>query len=158
MKRKDKDGNLICRVPRQCPSLECSFQKAQDMYDEEALKCLQALGFTEEDIYGNIQPDTEHTGGRWYYPAEPGALNFLPTIPAIAMSVCAATNVQKCDRKFLMSYLLKYNAGMDEKAQITFYSKKDEDAVEAESTGQQHLKITGQRMLTTDDKKPAPLA
>jgi len=74
------------------------------------MEYLKELGFTEVDDWGRIQPDKDHIGGRWYYAAGPEELHFLPTIAKIAMSVRGATNVQKCDRKFLMSYLLKYSA------------------------------------------------
>lgn len=103
---------MICRVPKQEPSLDCHFKSAQNAYDDDTLELLEELGFAKKDAYGELKPDREHLGGRWYYPAERDCLHFLPTVAIIAMSIRAATNIQKCDRKFLMAYLLKYNAGM----------------------------------------------
>jgi hypothetical protein len=158
MKRRDENGHLVCRVARQKLRIAPEFELARNVYDQESLRKLHILGLAEEIVeLDEIRPDSELLGGKYGYQS-PGGL-ILPTVASIAWSCRASTNVQKCDRKFLMSYLLKYNAGKDEKAQIRFFAKPDSDVVRTQSLGFRNIKITSQKLLAEkENAKLHPLA
>lgn len=157
-KRIDENGNTKCRVARQTMRTESEFVPAKNMYDSESLEILHSHGLAYRDPDTNeIRPNGELVGGKWYYRSPGGSI--LPTVPSIAWSVRAATNVQKCDRKFLMSYLLKYNAGKDEKAQVKFFARPNSDILQKEDKGFGNIKINSQRYLTEKENKTfQPLA
>ena len=158
MKRVDENGQLRCRVPRQGLRPYPEFIEADNLYGEETLEYLHAVGLADRDVESSeLVPHPELRGGKWYYPSPGGS--FLPTVPSIAWSVRASTNVQKCDRKFLMGYLLKYNAGKDEKAQVRFLARPDSDEIRKESTGFRNIKITSQKIYAKkEDSKFGPIA
>lgn len=152
MKRVDKKGNPMCRVPKQSKREYPCFVEARDMYDAETLATFDLLGLRKFDN-GQHVLDTNLVGGRWYYSAYSKDHNRLPTVPALAWSMLSCTNVQLCDRRFLLAYLLKYNAGQDEKSTVKLKPKHGTDIVTVDITGQQNTKITGQRYLAKKKEK-----
>ena len=153
MKRVDKEGNLQCRVPRQEFALEAHFKAAKNLFDEDTLKIMKDLGLTGTDAKGNLTPPESLQGGRWYYRAFAEETNVSPMIPLISWTMLSTTNIQKCDRRFLLSYLLKYSAGSDEKVKVHIKADPEMKQANVEVGEHEHTKITGQQLLRKDDSK-----
>ena len=126
------------------PSIVPHFHEKQALYDPDTLQRLKYLDLgTLDPVSGLWIPLKEFRGRFWQYPAQPGE-HFVPTVPMLFVGLQSSTNVQYCDRKFQVSYLAKYAAGI-EKQDVTF--KPDpfrENAVQVQVEPYMHTKITGQ--------------
>ena len=153
LKRRAADDSLICRVPRHPPSLVPKFHEKEALYDTDTLQRLKYLDLgTLDPVSGQWIPYREFRGGFWQYPAQPGE-HFVPTVPMLFVALQSSTNVQYCDRKFQVSYLAKYAAGI-EKQDVTF--KPDpfrENAVQVQVEPYMHTKITGQAIKASQKNR-----
>jgi predicted GIY-YIG superfamily endonuclease len=145
--KRSADDSLICRVQRHPASFSYHFNESEALYDEETLQRLEYLDLGAVDpITQRWRPSKEFRAGRWNYPAQPHE-HFVPTVPRLFLALQACTNVQLCDRKFQVSYLAKYAAGIDEKRRVSFSSDSSgSDSVRAEVHAPINIKITGQAM------------
>lgn len=150
-KYRDKKGNLKCRVPKQTASARAHFRQKNDLYDCETLEIFKRLGLRTVEN-GRESLDKNLIGGRWYYRAMKGEENRLPTIPAIAWSLQACTNVQMCDRKFLLSYLVKYNCSQDEKATVKITVKPNSTTAHVGNGEEESVQIRGQRFVENNER------
>jgi predicted GIY-YIG superfamily endonuclease len=145
--KRSADDSLICRVQRHPASFAYHFNESESLYDEDTLQRLQYLDLGAVDPISHIwRPSKEFRAGRWNYPAQPHE-HFVPTVPRLFVAMKACTNVQFCDRKFQVSYLAKYAAGIDEKRHVSFTpGPPGTDSVNAEVHAPINIKITGQAM------------
>ncbi|MPC68962.1 hypothetical protein E2C01_063175 [Portunus trituberculatus] len=58
----------------------------------------------------------------------------------------SSTNVQVCDRKFQVSYLAKYAAGIEERCPVQLSTTSDPGQVLVQAHSLINTKISGQRM------------
>jgi hypothetical protein len=157
MKRKAKDDTLLCRVPKHPSSFLYTFQDHGTLYPEETYHNLQYLDLATPCPCGrHWHTGVEFRAGMWHYPAQPDE-HFVPTVPRLFVAMKSSTNVQVCDRKFQVSYLAKYAAGMDEKRDVSLIKTKTPDELHVHVHDAINIKISGQRIHHLNQRQ-APLA
>ena len=116
-KAKDSEGNSICRFPRQhAMNLYDDYrgwlEEIPMPYTEEIYVILGLIGLADKVPATWNKPerwtlDESLRGGKWNYMAKNDE-HFVPTIPLLSVICRSLTNVEKTNRKFQTSYLLKY--------------------------------------------------
>ena len=147
-----KDGSTMCRVQQHPPSLEYTFKGNPEMYNTELVGILHQLGLTDMNHAGRPQAVRQLIGGRWQYPADRHE-TFIPTIPILFVVLQSCTNVQYIDRRFQVSYVCKYAAGVQEHREVTLSRPKAGDTVSVQDQDQQNINSTGQG--TASSLKPS---
>jgi hypothetical protein len=71
--------------------------------------------------------------GNWHYPA-PKQLDgkIIPTVPLVAIMMRCCSNVQACDNRFRVSYLVKYTVGKEPRKKTILKGTKNPQEVIAE--------------------------
>lgn len=87
--------------------------------------------------------DESLQAGKWHYFARQDEF-FLSTIPMVSAICRSSTNVDMCDRKFQVSYLVKYISGKEERQLVDVAGTKE--MTEVKATTEDHEKITSNRM------------
>ena len=123
-KAVNAEGERICRYRRQ-PLLPFNadargwFDEIPMPYTREVYELLQEIGLAHEEF--DMELDSERwyvdealKAGKWHYYALKDEF-FLATIPVVSALCRSSTNVDCCDRKFQVSYLIKYISGIEER-------------------------------------------
>jgi len=124
MKARNAEGEKICRYHRQ-PPLEFNqesrgwFDEIEMPYGDDVYELLEELGLAhkawdKDRFCERWFVDEQLRAGKWHYAARPREEFFLSTIPLVSAICRSSTNVDMCDRKFQVSYLVKYISGKEE--------------------------------------------
>ena len=159
-KLRPGQANPVCRVPFQPSSFNWQITEKKDIYEEDHLDILVKLGLAQVDGT-NIQLDDRLTGKIFNYPHH-GRHKGIPTIGKLAYIFRSSTNVQACDDKFCISYVIKYAAGKEEDVDVVLRLDSDEEKnVSAEVYAAYNSKITSasiaQKNLRNKLNKVEPL-
>ena len=119
MKATSADGTKICRYKRQ-PEIPMKaggrgwFDEVPLPYPEDVYALLERMGLAhkvDDPWEGHrwvLHPRL--TAGKWHYPSRSDEF-FMASIPLVSAICLSATNVDMCDEKFQVNYLVKYVAG-----------------------------------------------
>ena len=145
MKATDAEGNKICRYHRQPhppPFVIGNWFERMDMpYGEKAYELLKEMGLCERDADG-WKVDKCMLAGKWHYSSRPDEF-FLSTIPLVSAICRSSTNVDMCDRKFQVSYFVKYVLGKEEHQLVDVAGTKEETEIRVTTEDHAHEKISG---------------
>jgi len=167
MKVTDAEGNKICRYRRQPPlpvdaDPQGWFEEMAMPYPEDVYLLLEEMGLAhkEEDFFepdGKWVVDNSLQAGKWHYYATQNEF-FLATIPLVSAICRSSTNVDMCDRKFQVSYLVKYVAGKEEHQLVDVAGTKDVTEAKITTEEHGHEKITNcKKLLSAKEKQSAHL-
>jgi hypothetical protein len=151
MKATNAAGEKICRYRRQ-PDLPVEadsrgwFEEIVMPYPDDVYKILQELNLasTRYDQILNADRwfvDDALKAGKWHYCARNDEF-FLASIPLVSAICRSSTNVDMCDRKFQVSYLVKYISGKEEHQLVDVAASKDMTQVTLHTQPHAHEKIT----------------
>jgi hypothetical protein len=180
-----KTKEKYCRNHIQGDSTEYTFVPADHTFTKFDAEMLQDVGMAT--VNGDeYEIDKELIGGHYTYPAYAQKIRKrLPTNPHLFLIMRSCTNVQvckflpcggfcvafggfsifeflpfqRCDTRFLFSYVIKYSCGTEEKSEAKLLHTADKDVVEVVEMEQKHLKISSQKFLHDQERKKnsAPL-
>ena len=117
--RRGKNLRCHCQPPLPITSLNGSwFEPNAIPYLNEAYALLEEMALARKTYDNVTQCFTWHvddclSAGKWHYYVR-GDEFFLSSIPLVSVICRSSTNVDMCDRKFQVSYLVKYVAGKKE--------------------------------------------
>jgi predicted GIY-YIG superfamily endonuclease len=145
MKIIDADGNKKCRVPSHPTSSHYWFEDKKNLFNEKTCELLHDVGLAAMGLdWRGLNPEwkvhTDLVGGRWHYPTV-NPPTVLPTIPIVGLALRSSTNVQVCNRKFMVSYLISYISGKEERRELHTKGTKDPEVVEVQADQQQNVKL-----------------
>ena len=164
LKRRNKDGELICRVPSHPNSRLYTFECKENLYSHEMLERLCRIGMAEkmdeevdESVGNKISVTDERLrGGRFHYPTiKPPT--YLPTIPIFQLALGSCVNVAVCDLRFATSYLLKYHVGKESHGgDVKIKETCNENEVNVGNSDDTNIKISGQKIIKEkmEENKP----
>ena len=146
-KKRVAGGEKVCRYPRYPASgVMTRVDQSANMYCRETFEILKSLNLATEGIgggMGNIYETHPRLQPRTYmYPNHPRQTGIATNGHVLAM-FRSSTNVQLCDPKFQTSYLIKYIAGLDEKAKVVMTMKDDEPYISEHVRELCNVKISG---------------
>jgi hypothetical protein len=139
MKRINDEGETVCRVPVHPASDDYYYEEVPTTFDDQATEILKDLGLLSIDDHGKITLDPELQGGRWHYPSDGYLERAIPTVPQLFALFKSSTNVQVCDRRFQVAYLVKYATKSESHAFVKAKGQKDINSVAMESDRVQNL-------------------
>jgi predicted GIY-YIG superfamily endonuclease len=128
------EGEKICRYRRQTPAPLPSdahgwFESIATPYSDDVYELLKEMGLawktfdsTSHSEYWAV--DDRIKAGKWHYAATQDEC-FLSTIPMLSVICRSATNVDMCDRKFQVGYLVKHMSGKEERELVDMDGTKD---------------------------------
>jgi hypothetical protein len=144
MKATDAEGNKICRYRRQpLPPQAVSgpwFNEIQMPYGDDVYDLLGEMGLAEKR--GEQWEMAKcMLAGKWHYLSRRNEF-FLATIPLLSAICQSSTNVDMCDRKFQVSYLIKYVSGKEEHQLVDVSGTRVESEIKVITEDHAHEKIT----------------
>ena len=163
MKATNADGEKVCRYHQQ-PPLPITrtngswFEPIAMPYSQEVYELLEEIGLATRSRYNLTQFDTWVvdeclSAGKWHYYARQDEF-FLSSIPLVSAICRSLTNVDMCDRKFQVSYLVKYVAGKEEHQLVNVSGTPEITEVTVTTEQHAHEKITNcSRTVATKEKK-----
>jgi len=151
LKATSADGTKICRYHRQ-PRLPVDadsrgwFEEITMPYPEDVYKLLQEIGLARQQVDHVLQENrwvvhNSLRAGKWHYAAASDEF-FLASIPLVSAICRSSTNVDMCDRKFQVSYLVKYISGKEEHQLVDVAGTKEVTEVKVTTEDHAHEKIT----------------
>jgi hypothetical protein len=151
------DGTRLCRYHRQppLPLSACGqawFQSIDMPYNNDVNSLLESMNLACKNDNADFDGhrwilDDSLAAGKWHYPARQDEF-FLASIPLLSAICRSATNVDMCDRKFQVSYLIKYICGKEEHQLVDVSGTKDMTEVNIVTADHRHEKITGCNKLS----------
>ena len=165
MKATSADGTKICRYHRQPLLPEAAewtgwFEEIPMPYPEDVYQLLQEMGLAREE-YDYLLRDNKWVtdeslrAGKWHYFAWRDEF-FLASIPLVSAICRSATNVDMCDRKFQVSYLVKYISGKEEHQLVDVTGTKEITEVRVTTEEHAHEKITSCNKIVSNKEKTNP--
>jgi hypothetical protein len=159
MKATSAEGEKICRYHRQPPQPVTAdsrgwFEDIAMPYSEDVYELLREMGLAEKagDVW---HVDETLRAGKWHYSSQENEF-FLASIPLVSAICRSATNVDMCDRKFQVSYLVKYISGKEEHQLVDVSGTKEMTEVQVRTEEHGHEKITScQKILEKKEQKSA---
>ena len=139
-----KDGSIEyhCRVQNHPQSFKCTKTPKTDLYTNPTIDTLVDLGLARiED--GEIVLDEKLQPYIYNYPHQ-GNHKGIPVVAELSYILRSSSNIQMCDYRFCVAYVLKYAAGSDEKRDVALFLRgKDNNEVDVEVYNLYHSKISG---------------
>jgi hypothetical protein len=156
MKATNAAGDKICRYHRQ-PQLPLDvdargwFEDISLPYTDAVYTILQEIDLASKRYNFELQSEQwrlcdQLKAGEWHYNAHSDEF-FLATIPLVLATCRSSTNIDTCDRKFQVSYLVKYITGKEEHQLVDATPPHVVTDVKLDTQPQAHEKITGCRKL-----------
>ena len=150
MKKTDADGKKICRYHRQ-PRVPVGvtapwFDEIPMPYPEDVYQLLEEMDLARK-VEDQWCVDKRMRAGKWHYFSR-GDEFFLSSIPLVSAICQSSTNVDMCDRKFQVSYLIKYVTGKEEHQLVDVTGTKDKSEIRLTTDAHAHEKITSCRRAT----------
>ena len=156
MKATNAEGDKICRYHRQPPlpvekDSDGWFEDIPMPYPDDVYELLAEMGLAykayDPDMFCERWfVDEQLKAGKWRYYGRSDEF-FLSTIPLVSAICRSSTNVDMCDRKFQVSYLVKYISGKEEHQVVKVAATKDTTEVSLTTEGHAHEKITGCKLV-----------
>ena len=165
MKATNAEGEKVCRYHKQPPLPITStngswFEPIVMPYPQEAYELLEEVGLATRLRDNVAQCDTWAvdeclSAGKWHYYARQDEF-FLSSIPLLSAICRSSTNVDMCDKKFQVSYLVKYVAGKEEHQLVNVAGTAEITEVTITTEEHAHEKITncGRLVATKERKNP----
>jgi hypothetical protein len=153
MKAINAAGERICRYHRQPPIPPHEdpsgwFEQINMPYGDETYELLAEMGLAHEELDTQLESEQrwnvaqELRAGKWHNHARQDEF-FIASIPLVSGICQSATNVDLCDRKFMVSYLVKYISGKEEHQVTDLKASKNITEVTMNTQPHAHEKITG---------------
>ncbi|KAF4753036.1 hypothetical protein FOZ62_011082, partial [Perkinsus olseni] len=154
-KKRDRDGNLICRFPKRPASHIFSTKSIYVQHSNEALEILRQCGLAEMGLgpggTEQLLPTAELQAKKHMYPAHPDT-RFSPMNDWIFAAARSSDNLQICSPAFTARYLAKYAAGEEERARVFLRATKDENTLNMQQENLRNTKIAGAAIAAANDK------
>jgi hypothetical protein len=164
MKATNAQGEKTCRYHRQSPlpieEVGGWFEPIEVQYSDELYALLEEMELARRqyDAFEECNKWILHkslSAGKWHYRARADEF-FIASIPLLSAITRSATNVDKCDRRFQTSYLVKYISGKEEHQLVDVAGSKDIDEVKVTTEEHAHEKITTCRKIGESKEKIRP--
>ena len=120
-KRKDVEGNVICRTPAYPQSHHHWKLKIQQQYSPEALNLLEVLGLAEINMFRELEVAEPLRCEKYMYAAS-ASEHILPTCSLLFALTESSVNLLRTTPRFSSSYLSSYAAKPEEHADGTIRS------------------------------------
>jgi DNA replication protein DnaC len=156
--RRDGEGNERCRVPLHPQSDKNWFEELEPFkMDEDLARILEDLGLCEI-VEGEVVYDEKLRAGRWHYKSDGVTDHAVPTIPALLAIFKSTTNVQHCDPRFQVAYLIKYITKQENHAFVYNKNQKSQENVALETDTVRNMTYHSEKVAQKlQDKKKAPI-
>ena len=123
----EKTGKTVCRLPFHPFSDKSHFKNIEINYEDnvkEIFRKLNLLTVNKETKKEDFHP--LFVSGRWLYRSEGNVTNVtVPTVPEVWAFFKSSSNVQVCDRRFAIAYMLKYITKPEKYNPKTFTGSKN---------------------------------
>ena len=153
-KRKDLDGNKICRTPPYPPSHSLWVMDIETQYPNEALQLLNNLGLAEK-IPGTrfgLRPTGILKCEKVMYAATTGE-HILPTCGVLFCITRSSTNILLPTRRFSCSYLSTYTTKTEEHSDGRILPAIDGKSFRLRTDGIQNKFLASSKILNQLDKE-----
>ena len=153
-KRKDLDGNKICRTPPYPPSHSLWVMDIETQYPNEALEILKNLGLAEK-IPGTsfgLRPTGILKCEKVMYAATTGE-HILPTCGVLFCITRSSTNILLPTRRFSCSYLSTYTTKTEEHSDGRILPAIDGKSFRLRTDGIQNKFLASSKILNQLDKE-----
>jgi hypothetical protein len=156
--RRDKEGNERCRVPVHPSSDKNYFEDLEPFpMDEDLARILEKLGLCEI-VEGEMVYDEKLRSGRWHYKSDGASDHASPTIPVLLAIFKSSTNVQHCDPRFQVAYLIKYISKEENHAFVYNKNQKSMEDVALETDTVRNMTYHSEKVAQNiQDKDKAPI-
>ena len=154
MKRKDLEGNKICRSPPFPPSHSHWIMPIETQYPNEALKVLEKLDLAER-IPGTkfgLRPKGQLKSDKVMYAATKGE-HILPTSVPLFCITRSSTNVLITTQRFSCSYLSSYSTKTEEHADGRILPAQDGKTFSLRTEGIQNKFLASSKILNRLEKE-----
>ena len=151
-KKRDSEGNLICRFPPYKPSNFIWLKEIPQIFSHEAVVILKKLGMilSFNDDGEVVAPEMQCF--KYSYAASKGD-HIMPNSPALFALTLSSGNVLFITSLFSSKYLNKYAAGKEEHSEVLIKSANSRDTIELQSQGIHNRKITGVEINLQEERK-----
>ena len=150
-KRKDLEGNVICRTPPQ-PQSHCHWKlKIQQQYSEDALSLLEKLNLAEVNEFGVMDVSGPLICEKYMYAAETGE-HILPTSSKLFALTESSVNLLRTTPRFSSSYLSSYAGKSEEHADATIRSAPDGKSFRLRDDGIQNKSLASVKFELEHEK------
>ena len=119
-KRTGPDGKTYCRVPLHPNNFWNTIHEKEDLFSEETLGIMREGGIDTNDMPSQLRAHS-------FNYANTGYRRGIPIIPYLSLIVKSSTNVQRCDSRFCLAYVVKYASATDEKRDIIIEQSKENE-------------------------------
>lgn len=163
VKATTASGEQICRYHRQ-PELPAAadsngwFEEISMPYPDDVYKLLQELDLASARYDYQLDTDRWYVSddlkaGKWHYSARQDEF-FIASIPVVSAICRSSTNLDMCNRKFQVSYLVKYISGKEEHQLVDVAASEDITQVKLQTQPHAHEKIAHfQQILATKQRR-----
>jgi len=152
LKKRDSEGNLICRFPPYTPSNFIWLKEIPQNFSPEAIVVLKKLGLMTT-LNGECDVVAPGIQCFKYSYAASKSDHIMPNSPALFAITLSSGNILFITRLFSSKYLNKYAAGKEEHAEVFIKSAASKNAIEVKSDGIQNKKITGVEIRLKEELK-----
>ena len=150
LKRKDIDGNKICRTPPQPPSHHHWKLNIKQQYPEEAIGYLYELGFAQKSAEGYCVNEP-FICEKWMYAASKGE-HLLPTCVQLFRICESSVTLLHCTGQFSCSYLTRYASKTEEHADAKISSGPDGKSFRLRNDGIQNKHLASVKFILEKEK------
>ena len=154
MKRRDLEGNKICRTPPYPPSHVHWLMPIHTQYPHEALKVLETLDLAERipgTLFG-LRPAGELKCEKFMYAASKGE-HIIPTCGVLFCLTRSSTNLLLTTERFACSYLSSYTSKTEEHADGSILPATDGKSFRLRIDAIQNKHLASVRILNQLDKQ-----
>jgi predicted GIY-YIG superfamily endonuclease/DNA replication protein DnaC len=157
--RRNAEGQEHCRVPVHPERDYAWFEDlAPFKMDEDLANILQDLGLCEI-VNAEVVYDEKLRSGRWHYPSDGVKDKACPTVPALLAVFKSTTNVQHCDARFQVAYLIKYITKEESHAYVYNRNQKTMQDVSLESDTVRNMSYASEKKAQAlQDEERVPVA
>ena len=152
MKRKDLDGNKICRTPPQPQSNNHWKLEIRQQYPFEVVKYLTELGLAEFSTNGDFKVFPPLNCDKWMYAASTGE-HILPTNVRLFNITESSVNLLMCTGQFSCNYLTRYAVKNEEHSECKISSGADGKTFRLRDEGIKNKSLANVKFLLELDKK-----
>ena len=151
-KRKDVEGNVICRTPPNPQSHHHWKLKIRQQYPEDALTLLEKLHLVGENQYGETEVCGPLLCEKFMYAAESGE-HLLPTSTKLFALTESSVNLLRTTPRFSSSYLSSYAGKAEEHADATIRSGPSGKSFRLRDDGIQNKRLASVKFALEREKE-----
>ena len=151
-KRRDLEGNVVCRTPPNPQSHHHWKLSIQQQYPEEALLLLEKMGLAYKNQCNELEVSEILKCEKYMYAAEQGE-HILPTSTSLFALTESSVNLLRTTPRFSSSYLANYAAKSEEHADATIRSGASGKSFRLRDDGIQNKRLTSVKFALEHERE-----